>query len=94
MLALSDIKLNALNQLDLLQNVIEFKQKFYPRSWAKYEKILENDLKLVPNKNRITDLTEDYKKMRSMIFGNYPEFVEILEILSKLEREVNNLISK
>jgi len=92
MLALSDIKPNALNQLNLLNNVIEFKHKFYPRSWAKYEKILEGNLKLIPNKDRIIDLTEDYKKMRAMIFGNYPKFEEILATLSQLEQEINNLI--
>lgn len=91
MLALSDIKLNALNQLDLLINVIEFKQKFYPRPWAKYEQILENNLKLIPNEDRIADLIKDYKEMRAMIFGNYPKFEEILEILSQLEQEINNL---
>lgn len=94
MLALSDIKSNALKQLNLLENVVEFKQKFYPRGWAKYHEILEGNLKLMPDGYRMDELNEDYKKMRAMVFGNYPKFEEILAILSKLEQEINNSISQ
>lgn len=91
MLTLSDIKHTALEQVDLLKNVVEFKQKFYPRTWAKYDECLIGKLKLTPPDYRISGLNADYKQMRTMIFGDYPEFNEILSILHKLEDEVNKL---
>lgn len=38
MMAQNEVKDEALADLELLKNVVEFKQKFYPRTWAKYEK--------------------------------------------------------
>lgn len=38
MMAKNEVKEEALSDLELLKNVVEFKQKFYPRTWAKYEK--------------------------------------------------------
>ena len=39
MMALNEVKNEALADLELLKSVVEFKQKFYPRSWAKYEEV-------------------------------------------------------
>lgn len=91
MLALSSIKPHALEKLNLLKDVVEFKQKFYPRPWAKYGECLIGKLKLTPPDYRVSALDVDYKQMRGMIFGNYPEFNEILSILHSLENEVNKL---
>src|SRR5579863_6116177 len=91
MLTLSSIKLTALKQANLLKDVIEFKQKFYPRTWAKYDECLIGNLKLTPPYYRISGLNADYKQMRTMIFGDYPEFNEILSILHELEDEINRL---
>ncbi len=91
MLALSSIKPSALEQFNLLKNVVEFKQKFYPRTWAKYDECLISKFKLIPPDYRIFALNADYKQMRIMIFGNYPEFNEILSILQALENEINKL---
>ncbi|MCC2645891.1 MAG: nucleotidyl transferase AbiEii/AbiGii toxin family protein, partial [Burkholderiales bacterium] len=91
MLALSNIKDAALGQLKLLKDVVEFKQKFYPRTWAKYDECLIGKLKLTPPDYRVFGLNADYKQMRTMIFGDYPEFNEILSILHELENEVNRL---
>lgn len=91
MLTLSSIKQTALEQANLLKDVVEFKQKFYPRTWAKYDECLIGKLKLTPPDYRVSGLSADYKQMRTMIFGDYPEFNEILSILHKLEDEVNRL---
>jgi len=37
MMAKSEVKNEALKDIKLLQNVVEFKERFYPRGWAKYE---------------------------------------------------------
>lgn len=42
------IKEVAFNRLDLLNKVVDFKLKFYPRSWANYDKAVPGTMKLVP----------------------------------------------
>ena len=89
MMAQSEVKNEALSDLDLLQNVVEFKQKFYPRTWAKYEESVPGTLKLLPPKFRLDSLEKDYKAMQNMIFDKYISFEEIIDILRELEWEIN-----
>lgn len=83
------IKSSALDGFNLLNDVVEFKQKFYPRNWAKYEECLTGNLKLIPPEYRLKILQDDYKQMRAMILGNYPDFHEIVVSLQRLESEHN-----
>ena len=46
---------------------------------------------LVPGERIHKVLKEDYQAMRNMIYGNMPEYEEIIEYLRKLEEEVNSL---
>ena len=89
MMSKFDVKDKAIKDLDLLQSVIEFNQKFYPCKWAKFEEAMPGSLKLIPPEFRFKELLDDYKKMRSMIFGEYLDFEVIIEILKKLEDEIN-----
>lgn len=91
MLASSIVKNNALADMRLLNDVVEFKLKFYPRNWAKYEECLTGNLKLIPPDRRLKTLHDDYKQMRTMIFGNYSDFSDILAILQQLENKINSL---
>ena len=86
----SDIKNKALEDKDLLKKVIEFKMKFYPRKWAKYEEALNGRLRLVPDEYRFSELEKDYKAMSEMIYGEYPQLEEIIKTLQKLENEINS----
>ncbi|RBQ31431.1 hypothetical protein CRU92_06565 [Arcobacter sp. FW59] len=89
MMAQNKVKDEALNDLDLLTNVVEFKQKFYPRSWAKYEEAKKGTFKLLPPKFRLDTLEKDYKDMQNMIFDKKLTFNEIIYILENLEKEIN-----
>ena len=91
MMALNEVKNEALADLNLLQNVVEFKQKFYPRIWAKYEEAVPGTLKLLPPEFRLDSLEKDYKAMQNMIFDKYISFDEIIGILGKLEKEINEV---
>ncbi|MFW2600800.1 nucleotidyl transferase AbiEii/AbiGii toxin family protein [Aliarcobacter butzleri] len=91
MMAQSEVKNEALADLNLLQNVVEFKQKFYPRKWAKYEEAVPGTLKLLPLEFRLDSLEKDYKAMQNMIFDKYISFDEIIGILGKLEKEINEV---
>ena len=91
MMSKSEVKNEALADLDLLQNVVEFKQKFYPRTWAKYEEAIPGTLKLLPPEFRLDSLEKDYKAMQNMIFDKYISFDEIIGILENLEKEINEV---
>ncbi len=83
------VKEQAMAQPKLLEAVAKFKQKFYPRKWARYELARVGSLKLLPAEHSVELLREDYAKMRSMIYGKYPSFDEILAGITVLEKEIN-----
>ena len=91
MMAKNEVKDEALVDLELLKNVVEFKQKFYPRIWAKYEEAVPGTLKLLPPEFRLDSLEKDYKAMQNMIFDKYISFEEIIDSLRKLEKEINEV---
>lgn len=91
MAANPSVKGAALSNLGLLQNVVEFKQKFYPRGWAKYELAKPGTLKLIPPERILDAMRNDYAAMREMIFGRCPSFDEIITGLAKLEDKINAL---
>jgi hypothetical protein len=47
-MAASPVKDAALADTDLLAAVVAFKQRFYPRSWARYDLAARGTLRLVP----------------------------------------------
>ena len=87
----SPIRKVALNNLDLLNDVVKFKIKFYPCNWARYELAIPGKIKLIPPANALIRLKEDYSYMKEMIFGEKPDFSEIITSLEKLESEINKL---
>lgn len=91
-MASSPIKESAFSKLDLLKTVVEFKNIFYHCKWAKYEFATHGNLKLIPSDTNLALLKNDYKAMRSMIYGDYPSWENIISSLSKLETEINNLM--
>ena len=88
-MAETEIAESALNQLDLLESVSRFKDKFYPRSWARYDLAKPSTFRLIPSQKRIIDLEEDYQQMQIMFFGNIPSFAQIIDNLSNLEHSIN-----
>ena len=85
---------DALDDLDLLQKVVEFKNKFYPQGWANYAGALQGCYKLVPDNFRVDQLRSDYKQMQQMIYGDYPSFDEILEAIKSFEERLNGLSNR
>lgn len=85
------LKANALGNLALLQEVVLFKKKFYPRAWANYDAAKPGTLKLVPPGHILDPMRADYSAMQDMIFGRCPSFDEVIELLTGLENEINSL---
>lgn len=85
-MAKTDVFKKALEQPDLLIQVAEFKQKFYPRNWAKYEQARIETIKLIPAEHSIKRLEDDYRMMKTMIYGEYPDFRMILNKLEEIQK--------
>ena len=75
----------------LLQQVAEFKDKFYHRGWTHYLEAKPGSLKLLPPAHNLDVLRDDYQKMQPMIYKDKLSFDEILDDLSVLEKEINVL---
>lgn len=90
-MASAPVKGTALADFALLEDVVAFKRRFYPRGWARYDLAKPGTFKLVPPGHVLTVLDKDYAQMRNMIFGRYPSFGEIIETLRTLEKEINEL---
>ncbi|PUD98119.1 MAG: nucleotidyl transferase AbiEii/AbiGii toxin family protein [Candidatus Sedimenticola endophacoides] len=88
-MAESPVKAQALTDPELLASVVEFKQRFYPRGWARYDLAKPGTLVLVPEGHVLGAVRSDYKAMENMIFGKVPEFEEILAVLQALQEEIN-----
>lgn len=90
MMANSEVKEIALSDLQILDDVVDFKKRFYPRNWANYDSAKPGRMKLIPEKYILDNLKIDYISMENMIFGELPSFDEIIRVISKLETEINN----
>ncbi len=90
-MASSAIKDEALADLELLEKVVDFKQRFYHSGWANYETASPGTFKLIPPEERIKELEQDYDAMHNMIYGKYPNFDDLLSVLSELENEINQM---
>lgn len=85
----SDIKRLALDSMALLEDVVAFKQRFYPRGWAKYEEAVPGSLKLLPEAHVLETIRKDYEAMKNMLFGEVPNIDDIMAALGELQQEIN-----
>lgn len=97
-LALSPVKANAFARIGLLKDVVEFKTRFYPSQWARYDLAVPGSFQLLPTDAagvdiKIDQLAQDYRDMQIMLFGDPPAFASILATLQDLQREINAIQS-
>lgn len=85
----SPVKDAALADTGLLADVVAFKERFYPRSWARYDLAIRGTLRLLPGGEMLKALEADYRAMADMIFGRVPDFADIVARLAALEAEIN-----
>jgi len=88
-MAAAPVKDAALADTGLLAEVVAFKQRFYPRNWARYDLAQPGSLRLVPQGAVLAAVEADYRAMASMIFGRMPGFADILAQLHALENDIN-----
>lgn len=91
-ISLTKYKDKAYSNLELLEQVREFKKKFYPVGWAKYDLAKPGLFTLVPSEERIKELRVDFSNMKEMINDNLiNSFDDLLFYIKQIEREINNL---
>ncbi len=77
--------------LDLIKEIAEFKSRFFPGTSYGYDLACEGILKLVPPDSVRSALRKDYGSMADMIFGNPPNFDDVLKDISELETELGQI---
>ena len=87
----TSVKDRALADAELLKRVVDFKDKFYRCPWARYDLAKRGTMRLMPPEYNIEKLRDDYEHMQNMIFGEKPEFEDILQAIEKLEKEINSI---
>ena len=89
---LTDIREKSFENIELLKSVINFKKKFYASNWAKYDDIMNANLKLIPLKEGLEIFSKDYDSMKNMLFGEKIPFDKIINTLKEYEKELNFII--
>jgi hypothetical protein len=80
----------SLARLDLLERVALFKSRFFGSSWANYADAKLGTLRLVPPRNRQSELEQDYDKMQPMFLALPPEFGDVIATLREAEARINS----
>lgn len=77
--------------LQLLAEVVKFKNIYFASSWANYDSAFPGTMKLVPNEALSKLLRKDYNAMREMFVDEPLSFDDILEQLKVLEARINTM---
>ena len=78
-----------LSNNDLRHHVADWKSRFFPSSWARYDLAKPGTFHLVPPESRTAELEKDYFAMRPMFLNEPPSFAFVLETLTDLESRIN-----
>ncbi|MGA2082613.1 MAG: nucleotidyl transferase AbiEii/AbiGii toxin family protein [Holophaga sp.] len=84
----------ALARMDVLQDVIRHKSRFFASSWANYGTAVPGTFHLVPAEHRHEELARDLEAMRPMFLSEAPTFRELLEQLNGAEKGLNQASSQ
>jgi hypothetical protein len=74
MLSRSGVAKAALQDLELLRSVAEFKERFYPSSAARYDLACPGTIRLLPDDDRLVELARDYRNMETMFYAVPPRW--------------------
>jgi hypothetical protein len=69
--------------------VVDWKSRFFARTWARYDLALPGSFRLVPPDSRAAALAQDYATMRPMFLSEPPPFEALLRELARAEATLN-----
>ena len=84
----------ALARMDVLQDVIRHKSRFFASSWANYGTAVPGTFHLVPAEHRHEELARDLEAMRPMFLSEAPTFRQLFVKLSEAEKGLNQASSQ
>jgi len=76
---------------DLCARVAEWKDRWFARTWARYDLARHGTFRLVPPAERYAELDADYSIMRPMFLSAPPPFSEVIQTLRDAEDEINRM---
>ena len=79
----------ALARLDLLEEVVLHKTRFFSSAWASYATAVPGTFRLVPPDERHAALAQDYAKMLPMFLQTPPSFTDVMLTLAQAEARLN-----
>jgi quinol monooxygenase YgiN len=80
---------SALARQDLRQRVADWKSRFFPATWARYNLARPGTFRLAPPEFRLVELSRDYQAMRDMFITTPRSFDSIINAVSDLEYRIN-----
>ncbi len=88
----AELKNRAFADIYLLYQVSSFKYHFYRAGWADYLNAVPGTMHLVPSGDILANLKADYNGMRrEMLPADAPTLASLLDEISLLEQEINQL---
>lgn len=91
MLDRASIATTALNQPEVFSAAWLNQDLFFRKKWSSLNTAVPPTFRLLPNKDGLALLREDYREMRDMFFSEPVSFEELLEGLRELEERINEL---
>jgi hypothetical protein len=85
----SDRGSNAMRDLQMLESVRHYKQRYYPSARSRYDLASPGTLRMLPSAEKSRALGADYRSMRTMFFAEPWPFAEVLDRLREIEVIVN-----
>ena len=88
---LHDSRPQCLARMDLLEDVVRHKSRYFASAWANYDTARRGSFRLVPPKHRHAALALDYAAMQPMFLSKRPSFEALLLQLMQAEEALNRL---
>jgi predicted nucleotidyltransferase component of viral defense system len=85
------IAAEALTNKELYNSVVEHRRVFVGLKGFDYDTLAPQSINIVPPANSIDQWEEDYQKMKSMIYGDYPSFNSMINKIKQLNELVNKI---
>lgn len=88
----TDISKRALEDVELFRSIVEHRKNFIGLKGFDYSTLTPATLKIVPPSNVIAEWKKDYERMQeSMIYGESLSFDKLIEQITKLNRQINQM---
>lgn len=87
----SEILESALQDEDLLQQVVQHKQDYFRERWDWYPSAKPGSFRLLPPKHLVKGLKDDYQKTKVMFFDELVSYDTLMGELEQLENRLNKV---